>query len=460
MKTFKRVFPLVLILALVAATIYYLNWVAPDEGGPLTASGTVEAVEVLVSPEMGGRVVEVLAGEGDIVEAGAPLFRLDDELLQAQRRRAETALEAAKANLEVARAARQTAQAAVEAAQTQYDLAVYNTRLADAPARRATWQTGTPDEFQQPAWYFQKAEQLSAAQEEVDAARQALEAEEEKLQQTLQEAGGEKLMAAEERLATARAAFHVADDILERAKAQDDDQLQTHAQELYDAALAELEAAQRAYTQLLTDAAASDVFEARSRLAVARERYETALDRYNQMLTGEDSLQVRAALAALQQARASAKQAEAAIAQAEKAIAQAQAELDLLDLQIERLTVRAPVAGVVLSRQVEPGEVLKPGGVAFTLGQLDDLTLTVYVPEDRYGEIRLGDVVVVRVDSFPNETFRAVVTRIADQAEYTPRNVQTAEGRRSTVFAVKLAVSDPQGRLKPGMPADVEFGSR
>jgi HlyD family secretion protein len=79
------------------------------------------------------------------------------------------------------------------------------------------------------------------------------------------------------------------------------------------------------------------------------------------------------------------------------------------------------------------------------------------VPEDRYGEIQLGQQARVTVDSFPDENFEALVTHIADQAEYTPRNVQTAEGRRTTVFAVKLAVDNSAGKLKPGMPADVVF---
>jgi HlyD family secretion protein len=61
------------------------------------------------------------------------------------------------------------------------------------------------------------------------------------------------------------------------------------------------------------------------------------------------------------------------------------------------------------------------------------------------------------VDSFPGMQFNAQVTYIADQAEFTPRNVQTAEGRSATVFAIKLTVADPEGRLKPGMPADVIF---
>jgi hypothetical protein len=61
------------------------------------------------------------------------------------------------------------------------------------------------------------------------------------------------------------------------------------------------------------------------------------------------------------------------------------------------------------------------------------------------------------VDSFSGETFEATVIRIADQAEFTPRNVQTEEGRKTTVFAVELSVANPEGKLKPGMPADVDF---
>ena len=92
-----------------------------------------------------------------------------------------------------------------------------------------------------------------------------------------------------------------------------------------------------------------------------------------------------------------------------------------------------------------------------TIGQLDKLSITVYVPEDQYGEIRLGDMALVSVDSFPDELFEAVVTRIADQAEYTPRNVQTEEDRKTTVFAIELSVDNPDWKLKPGMPADVSF---
>lgn len=112
---------------------------------------------------------------------------------------------------------------------------------------------------------------------------------------------------------------------------------------------------------------------------------------------------------------------------------------------------------MVLARSVEIGELAQAGASVLTLGQLKDLTITVYLPEDRYGEVSLSDVADVTVDSFPNKTFNAAVTRIAEKAEFTPRNVQTQEGRKTTVFAVELSINNQDGLLKPGMPADVAF---
>ena len=83
--------------------------------------------------------------------------------------------------------------------------------------------------------------------------------------------------------------------------------------------------------------------------------------------------------------------------------------------------------------------------------------VTVYVPENQYGVISLGDRATVTADSFPGEKFDATVTRIADKAEYTPRNVQTQDDRSTTVYAIELVVADPDGQLSPGMPIDVKF---
>ncbi len=153
-------------------------------------------------------------------------------------------------------------------------------------------------------------------------------------------------------------------------------------------------------------------------------------------------------------------QVEMASGQAEAAEAQTEAgraALGALDVQLARWELVAPVDGIILTRAVEPGEVARPGGALLVLANLTDLTLTVYVTEDRYGTIRIGDEATVRVDSFPGRAFRATVRRIADRAEFTPRNVQTVEGRKSTVFAVELRVNNADSSLKPGMPADVTF---
>jgi RND family efflux transporter MFP subunit len=155
-------------------------------------------------------------------------------------------------------------------------------------------------------------------------------------------------------------------------------------------------------------------------------------------------------------ARADGSKSQAVSAKAQ--VDAAQAALNAIEVQIAKMTITAPADGVVLSRSIEPGEVASPGASLLTLGQLGKLTITVYIPEDRYGEINLGEAATVTVDSFPGEKFTATVTHIADKAEFTPRNVQTAEGRRTTVFAVKLSIDNADSKLKPGMPADVAFG--
>jgi HlyD family secretion protein len=456
-STIRRILPLILLLALVAVAVVYLIDVSQSEEGPLRASGTVEAVQITVSPEMGGKVVEVHVVEGQAVQAGQALLQLDDELLGAQKDRAEAALETTEAQLGAARTAHESAVAALESARVQEAIALQRARAEARASRRAAWEIEPPDPFDLPAWYFEKDEQLQAAEAELQAAQGALDSEQARLETVHNQSGSRELIASETRLSEAEAAYLIAQDLLERAEDQDEQTLEDFAEDLFDAAESELEAAQSEYERLLSEEAAADLLEARARFALARERYETALDRFESLQTGEHSLQVQAAVSTREQAQTQVAQAQANVAQAEKALTQARAELTLLEIQIEKLTIYAPTAGVVTTRGVEPGEVVLAGAAAMTLDLLDELTITVYLHEDRYGEVRLGDHAVVTVDSFPKETFTAEVTRIADRAEYTPRNVQTEEGRRTTVFAVELAVQDPAGRLKPGMPADVRF---
>lgn len=119
--------------------------------------------------------------------------------------------------------------------------------------------------------------------------------------------------------------------------------------------------------------------------------------------------------------------------------------------------ITSPLDGVVLERLYEVGEIVPAGATVVVVADLSKLTLTIYVPEDRYGRIKMGQIYPVTVDSFPGEVFQGAVTHIATQAEYTPRNVQTVDNRKTTVFAIELTLTQPDGKLKPGMPADVRL---
>jgi multidrug resistance efflux pump len=138
-------------------------------------------------------------------------------------------------------------------------------------------------------------------------------------------------------------------------------------------------------------------------------------------------------------------------------VGQIVAEVRPLSGAVSQEEIRSPLEAVVLERLFEPGEISTPGSTLLVVGDLYALTLTVYIPEDRYGQIYVGQACTVTVDSFPGRAFEGKVTHIADQAEFTPRNVQTVEGRKSTVFAIELNLSNPDLALKPGMPADVSF---
>ena len=129
----------------------------------------------------------------------------------------------------------------------------------------------------------------------------------------------------------------------------------------------------------------------------------------------------------------------------------------ILAHQIERQTLRAPLDGWVVRTVFEVGEVAPAGAPVVVVADWRELTLKVYLPEDRFGRVALGQTANVSVDAYPGETFDGTVTYIASEAEFTPRNVQTREDRVKSVYAVKLRVPNSDLRLKPGMFADAVF---
>ncbi|HPH95860.1 MAG TPA: efflux RND transporter periplasmic adaptor subunit [Anaerolineaceae bacterium] len=412
--------------------------------GALTASGKVTANEVNIAAEIGGRVVEINVKEGDSVKAGDVLFRTDDEILRAQLAQAQAAVHTAETALSAAKAQ-------ADGARIQEQIVLQGARMQDQRARATAWQSTQPEEFNLPAWYYQKTELTRAAEEEVKSAETNLAEQKENLNKALSKSSAADFLDTEQRLANAQAAYAVAKQILDQAKtAKDSKTLVDAATDLHDEALKELETVQLEYRRMLTTTAAEDILEARAHVALAQTRLDTARDQFTALQSGEQSLQVEAA-------RSAVTQADSAVATAEANLAQAKAALDMLNIQLEKTAVRAPVAGVILTRSLELGEIAAPGGIVMTIGQLDEVELVVYIPESEYGRVKIGQTVAISVDSFQGKTFEGSVLAIANEAEFTPRNVQTVEGRKTTVYAVKISAPNPDQSLKPGMPADVTF---
>jgi len=419
-----------------------------DQDERIQASGVVEAVNVIAAPELSGRVAEVYVEEGDQVRSGAPLFIMDDELFQAEREQILAELESARANLVAAEAGLELARATLKAAEVNVQAAESTAEVEKLPAEQA----------------------LAELYENVEVAR------------------GESLKIVSEASRAVRDAQYQFDNFSIPVNQQD-----MAAMDALSVMKARLDEARQSFEPYKYRSSSNptrqdlkeDLDDAQSDFdsAVRRLEYETNLEKAGANLDkavndlaklqeGPDpddvallEATITAAETAVKQAEASAEQArvgvsraQAELEQAQAALAQANAALNQVERQIDRLEVRSAVDGVVLLRNIQPGEVIQPGIPSMTLGELENLTVTVYIPQESYGRIKLGDSAVLTADSFPGETFDAVVTRIADRAEFTPRNVQTQEDRRTIVFAIELAVNDRTGRLKPGMPADVTFG--
>lgn len=431
-------------IILLTAVVYALvATLSPSTKSVLSGSGTIEADSSVVAPEIGGRVAEIFVDEGESVSAGDALFRIDDTLLQAQAR-------VANANLELALSAADTASAAVGTAQANYDLALAAALAESTLVRAQDWQAANPAGYSLPGGSFTPADWIAAARSELQAALDARSKAQSALDALAAKPESGEFITAEKVLLEARMRAQTSQDVLNKAANTNNQDLRVLAQEEFDAADAALGDAQERYDALKETDPALALIESRAALVLATERVQAARSRLNALFTGENALKVQTAQAALDQA-------SAAAAQSQQVVAQARANLEVLSIQIEKLTVNAPLDGVLLTRSISVGEVLSPGAAALSIGQLDPVIITVYIPESQIGEIRIGQSATLSVDSFPGEEFTGEVTHVADQAEYTPRNVQTTEGRKTTVFAVKLQVPNTDGRLKPGMPADVVF---
>ena len=441
----KKIVPIILVVIIIVISVWWYinNQRTSTPTGTTTVSGTIEANQVLIAAELGGHVMEVLVDEGQSVKTGQVLVRFDDSLLQAQVKQAESALAQAQANYNLVAAGLTPEQRQVSFASAQ---------LEQLNAQKVL------DDLENNAGLMAAGAQLQIAQYEkaVDTASDT--------QDTLLNGADETY------INSAQASVTLLRDQLDKANEDYAPYANKPADNLVRAALlAKATAAQIAYdnavarlNNLLGGASSVDLALADANLALVQAQLADAQRRYDILRNGPDPKDLARAQSAIDLAQAHLGAARADVSPEQLALVKAQvdltrAALNVIQVQLKKMVITAPMDGVVLTRSTEPGEVASTGAPLLTLARLDSLTLTIYFPESSYGTILLGQTATVSVDSFPGQSFSATVIQIADQAEFTPRNVQTAEGRRTTVFAVKLSVENPEGKLKPGMPADLSF---
>jgi HlyD family secretion protein len=407
---------------------------AAEPARGISASGTIEVEEVAVTAELGGRIVEILADEGDEVQSGEPIVHLDDALLQAH-------LEETRSAVEVARAGLARVQAGVQPGtirQAEAGLAQAN---AARDAAYQTWQDllavrdnpqELDDEIDQARTQLAQAEsQLKQAEANVEALKMLRDSARHTANQlsaigvpsitmppssdlpmSIEVSPGAYKTDAEYRLWQAWVQVNIATTARDTAQQYLNDLLAMRANP------------QDVDTQV--DAAEAQYNSAQAAVAVAE-----------------------AQLAALK-AGASEEQIAAARAQVE----QAEAALATLEVQLTKTVIYVPSGGVVVERAAHVGELAAPGATLLTVADLDEVTLTVYVPEKDLGRVQLDQAADVTVDAYSGRTFHGQVVHIASEAEFTPKNVQTKEERVNMVFAVKVHISNPDHALKPGIPAD------
>ncbi len=380
-------------------------------GNVIESSGTLESRSVAVVAEVGGQIEEIKVSEGDVVAAGAVLVQLETTTQDVQLARARAAVDAAQAQLAVVKAGPRAEQ--VQQAQASLD----RSNAARDGAELA----------------LKDIERMRANPQDIDA--------------QLAQARGQ-LLSAQAAITVEQTQLRVAQIVSDRWKDAGD----AEGKVQYQIANAQVRAAQAAVktAQLTADGA------------------QVALDMLSAMRDNPLALiaQVHAAQARYDQAVAAASVAQAnldavsagptteQIALAKAQVQQAEAALEQLQVQRDKMTLRAPTAGVVTALPVHAGENVQAGARLMTIANLDRMRFIVYVPESQIGRVKVGQSVSMKVDGLPDRAYQGKVEFISPQAEFTPTTVQTTEERAKIVFMVRVGIANDDHTLKPGMGAD------
>lgn len=379
-----------LVLVLAAAGLGLRYWLTRPDPNAIELSGRIEGYETDLGAKVGGRIAEVTVREGDTVKADQVVARLDDAELQAQLA---------------------AAQARVAAAQQQVNQAQLQTAVVDSQIQEA---------------------RLTLQQSHGDATGRVNQSE-------------ASVATARAQLAEAQARVQEAKSTLELARS-DRDRFATLVQQ---GAIPQQQFDQ-AQTQVAT---AEDTLAARqSAVAAAQQQVSAAQGSLTQAQTSELNPDIRTAQINRLQTQRS--QASAQLAAAHADLKQAQAAQAEVAARLDDLDITSPIAGVVISRTVEPGEVISTGTTVLTVVNLGDVYLRGYIPEGQVGAVRVGQPAQVFLDSAPDQPLEATVAAVDTEASFTPENIYFKDDRVNQVFGLRLALENPDGFAKPGMPAD------
>jgi HlyD family secretion protein len=400
-----------------------------------SSSGVLETDEDNVATDTAGRVVELLVEEGDSVQAGQPLAKLDSVLLTAQVDQADAALAMAQANL-----------VKLQNGARSEEILQAKAGLAQALARRDGAKNAYFDAQTLQSNPQTLNVQIAAARANLDAAQhRALAA------SYLSQAAGIESSYWDRSIGALTEGITVQTP------------QGTVTRYISSARMDELKQVGSAANAKAQSAAAAEVT-AYAQRDGAQAAYNNLLQQQSNPLTL--NLQTNQARANLDVAEAAVRVAQSKldalnggtrvenIAAAKAQVAQAQGARDSLKAQLDKMTLRAPRAGTVSQKLLHLGEMAIPGSAVYHVVNLDQLTLALYVPEDQVGKIKVGASTEIKVDAFPNRIFTGSANFVSPQAEFTPKNIATKDQRTTQVFAVKITIANGDHSLKPGMPAD------
>lgn len=403
-----KIIPLLIVLIVAGFLVWY--YLIRQTKAPLNiieVSGRIESDDATIAPKTSGKIKEIKFREGDRVKAGDVIAVLDDEQLRARVEQAQAAVTQAESRV-------RRAQQQVLVLQSQRDSSQLGVEQAKIDAQ------GRVDQAQ--AQILQVQAQVAQAQSQVAQTEAQLE--------------------------QAKTNLHQANWDEEKAR------------NLYNSG--DIPEKQYRQAKTVADAQANVVKAQQKQVDVAR----------NALNVSRNAL--KAAQASLTTAKANLQNPVIRASQTatiDEQIAQAQSDIDSANADAERaraqlreaeanrgdLNIVAPFDGTLATRSAEPGEVVSAGTAIATIVNFDTVYLRAYVPESEIGKVKVGQAARVFLDSNPNQPVEAEVSRIDPEATFTPENTYFRNERVKQVVGVKLAIRNPQGFAKPGMPADGEI---